>query len=141
MIRVGIDFHGVLDIYKNLFKTILPLIRKAGDLEIHIITGPPLIEAMSEVKSTGYVKGKHFDFLHTVVEYLDVTGHKIWQDDKGNWWAKDDDWWSTKANICKYYNIDFMLDDSEKYAPYFVGKTKFIHIDQLKRRIAKKKNV
>ena len=50
----------------------------------------------------------------------------MWYDEKGRPWASDEDWWASKAKICKLNLIDIMIDDSIRYMTCFENiSTKF----------------
>jgi len=123
-VRIGFDFHGVLEKYPNVFKPLIQLLDAIG-AEVCVVSGPTLDEIDGELTKYGYNDG--IASIHSVIDFLKQNNVKTWQDEKGTWWAADEDWWSSKAKMCKENDIDIMIDDSEKYAPYFDSvKTEFI---------------
>jgi hypothetical protein len=142
MKKIGFDVHGVLNPYDNQLESMLDsdwFIKglkgarsffvsfmqealkdiRSKDIEVWIISGPPSDEVLAELNDLGYVQGTHYDYLETVVDYLKLKNVKMWKDEKQTWWASDEDWWSAKAAMCGIYKIDVMVDDKERYQPYF----------------------
>ena len=119
MHRYGYDLHGSVDrvpmFYRDYFQALIE--EQLG--EIWIVSGPPAVQIEKELKDLGFEKGVNYTASMSIVDFLRARGCKMWQDDKGNWWASDEDWWSSKALICKDCQIDVMLDNNGKYAPYF----------------------
>ena len=52
----------------------------------------------------------------------------MWQDNKGTWWANDEDWWMSKGKICRDIGADVMIDDHIEFKEGFPDghPTKFI---------------
>lgn len=152
MRRFGFDLHGVLHptltqlhaIYDpewfvkgiygakkvslEVLRFNLVAFRKHG--EVWVISGPPKAEVEDELKILDYEKGVHYDHVRSVVDFLKSTGCEMWQDEKQTWWASDVDWWSAKARICAKYGIELMVDDQERYAPYFKETDTRFHLWQ-----------
>ena len=132
--KIGIDLHGVIESFPEVFKPLMILARKRG-CEIIVITGPPLVKAMVEVNAAGYASGVHFDRVISVVDWLKENGASMTEDDNGNWWTEDVLWWQSKSKICIQENIDVMIDDSPEYGEYFeFADTKFVLIEKPKDR-------
>lgn len=125
-IRIGLDLHGILDKYPELFKPLCKVAIEYG-IEVHVITGPPTEKALDELSRKGYIKTVHYTCVHSVVDYLKSSRTFMWQDGDGNWWASEKDWWSSKAEICRDFDISVMLDNSPEYEEYF-KKTKTVFI-------------
>ena len=115
---VGFDFHGVAEKHPNVFKPFMELLRAVG-AEVWIISGPSMQQLLMEATKAGYFAGVHFDNLVSVVDYLKNTGVEMWQNDRGSWEADDENWWSSKARLCKMHSVDILVDDSEQYYEYF----------------------
>lgn len=113
---IGIDIHGVLDTYTLQFKALIHRIKKSHNI-IYIITGPEENKASKELTRLGLLPVLDYDKIISVVDWLKAHLKKdeIWQDKNGNWWCDDVNWWCSKARICREYNVDIMIDDSEKY--------------------------
>jgi len=123
---IGIDLHGVIDSDIEWSKKVLDSLM--FDFGINIISGPPKIDTEKELNDYGLYKDVHFDAVFSIVDFLkEKSGVNMWTDDKGRWWASDEEWWSSKAEICEKHNVDIMIDDKERYRQYFKDKkTKFL---------------
>lgn len=129
-VRMAIDVHGVMDTDPDDLKLALEQAIKTGLYEVYVISGPPQAQVKAELDGLGYKHGIHYNYLYTIVDYLRYKGANMWQGEDGTWWASDEDWWSTKANICKELEIDFLVDNTDKYKPYFANiKTKFLQYE------------
>ena len=125
----GFDLHGVITTDPEGYKHIFKLLRSKGH-KIYIISGPSKIDLSKELHALGINRGLDYDRLLSVVDFLKEKGVKMWQNDKGSWWAGDIDWWSAKAQICKTYGVDYMFDDTHTYKQFFRGTgCKFVHIN------------
>ena len=147
--RLGFDLHGVLHptdeqlkewfpdmsifidgmegarrVIIDLFKRYLEALGETR--EVWIVSGPPRLEVMEELGLLGYRRGVHYKEIASVVDFLKNEEVHMWQDDKKTWWASSEDWWGAKAKICEKYNINVMVDDQERYGPYFTGATRFL---------------
>lgn len=114
---LGMDLHGVIDASPNRRKDAMKGLREASNMaiKIFIVSGPPKIDIEKELDSLGLERGVHYDDIVSVVDHLKSKNIEMWTDDKGTWWASDEDWWSSKGNICREYNIEVLIDDSEGY--------------------------
>jgi len=122
---LGIDLHGVIDDNIHYFKSMLESTIRYQD--IYIISGPPKIDIKRELDKHSLYQGLHFDRVFSVVDFLKGKNVKMWTDERGRWWASDEDWWSSKAEICEKYDVDVMIDDKKRYQQYFKDKkTKFL---------------
>ena len=96
-------------------------------LDICIISGPPKEDIKSELEKLKLHQGYHFHEIYSVVDHLKEKGVEMWQDERGRWWTHDEEWWKAKAEICKKYDVDIMVDDKEEWRPHFKDtKTKFL---------------
>lgn len=132
--KIAFDVHGVIDKYPNTIYPMIILLHKMGN-EICIISGPSkkLIQQDLE-KLDFYNKTRIGNWVEicSVVDFLKNTGVHTWEDKNGNVWADDQNWWDSKAKICKRDGIDYIIDDSEKYKSAFeLIDCKFIHISEL----------
>jgi len=126
---LGIDLHGVIDSDIKSFKPFLKDIRldEKYRVKIYIISGPPAADIEKELNKHGLFQGLHFNKVFSVVDFLKEKGVKMWTDERGRWWASEEDWWSSKAGICEKHGVDIMIDDKERYQQYFRHKkTKFL---------------
>jgi len=123
---IGIDFHGVIDDDIEWAKAVLEDLM-SSDFNIDIISGPPKADIEKELNKHGLYQGLHFDIIFSIVDFLQEENIKMWTDEKGRWWASEEDWWSSKAGICEKHGVDIMIDDKERYQQYFRHKkTKFL---------------
>jgi len=133
--KIAFDVHGVIDKYPEIICPMMALLRRMGN-NVCIVSGPSEILIKKDLE-----KMKFFDicpeftrwiYIHSVVDFLKKSGVKTWKDDKGDVWADDQSWWDSKAKICQKWEIDYIIDDSEKYQSAFdLIKCEFIHIDEL----------
>jgi hypothetical protein len=127
-LKIGVDLHGVIDTNPELFKALAQGLIQTGN-EIYIVSGPPMAHVEYELYQLGIEEDIHWTDLSTIVDYLHSTNTKIWQNEKGQWWASDEDWWSAKSKIAAMFDLDIMIDNMARYQPYFKGmKTRFILI-------------
>lgn len=123
---LGIDLHGVIDADPEVFKEFMKTVSTRNF--VYIISGPPTDQLKEELRHYGISQSvPHYARIFSVVDYLKSKKIPMWQDENGRWWASEKDWWSSKAGICKEWNVDIMIDDKELYAPYFSSiKTHFL---------------
>ena len=124
--KIGIDLHGTINSYPEHFENILEKMMN-DNMTVVIISGPPTKEIERELKELSIYQGKHYHLILSVVDFLKRQNVKMWQDENGNWWCSEEDWWKSKARICLMYDIDYLIDDQLKYAEHFKEhhKTKF----------------
>jgi hypothetical protein len=118
MIKLGIDLHGVIDSDVYKFKNYLLASRDIGTI-VYIISGPHVEFIKKELSEYRIWDDQHYNEVFSVVDHLREMGVPMWEDSKGRPWASEEDWWKSKAEICEMHEIDIMIDDSEKYQPYF----------------------
>jgi hypothetical protein len=134
--RIAFDVHGVIDKYPKIIYPLIRFSQKMGN-KICIVSGPELSIIKEDLEKIKFFdKGLELDNwtlrIYSVVDFLKKTGVKTWEDDKGDVWADDQSWWDSKAKICQKWEIDYMIDDSEKYRSAFdLTNCTFIHIDEL----------
>lgn len=116
--KIGVDLHGVLDRCPEDMKIVLASFM-AMKAEVYVVSGPPTNQIINELEKLGFVRFVHYTGTLSVVDYLRNSGVQMWRDENDNWWADDENWWDSKAAICKQVSIDFMIDDSDRYAPAF----------------------
>ena len=134
--KIAFDVHGVIDTYPKIIYPMIRLLRKMEN-EICIVSGPEIFIIKEDLEKMKFFEmGLELDKwtlnIYSVVGFLKESGVKTWKDDKGNVWADDQSWWDSKAKICQKNEIDFMIDDSEKYESAFdLINCEFIHINEL----------
>jgi hypothetical protein len=121
------DLHGTIDERPEDYKTLFKEIREEGN-KVWIISGPPTPQVIEELKNLGLEHGIHYDEAIGVVSHLLHKKHtptKIAED--GSYFFEEEAWWSSKADICRDYNISSLVDNEIKYASYFLNHpTSFI---------------
>lgn len=117
--RIGLDYHGVLDKYPKFFKLFIEAM-KAKEQLIYIITGAPLADFIQDP----LVRGITYDYFYSITDdFLSASlPHEI--NSAGCATFESILWNSAKAIYCDKNGIDIMIDDSEIYGKYF--KTPYI---------------
>lgn len=118
--RIGIDFHGVINKKPELFAALSQALVAAGH-EIHIITGPRRDKVESHLKQFN-IAYTHF---FSIVEFEESKGTEILWNSDGDPFMDMGIWNRAKAEYCKRQNIDLHIDDSAEYGEYFM--TPFAH--------------
>ena len=122
--RLGLDFHGIVDKYPELFGTLSRIVMASGG-QVYIVTGhraTPEFALSLEQLDIEYTE------ILSVIDFNQRHGVEVKYDENGNPWINEEIWNSTKADLCKRYNIDLHIDDSEVYGKFFTGKTKYLLI-------------
>ena len=130
-LKVGIDFHGVIDTFPEKFKQLAYALVKDG-AEVHIITGAKRNCSIEEGLARAGIRFTHY---FSIVEYLEANGEYIeWRD--GLPYADEDKWNSAKSEYCESLGIDFMIDDSPIYLKTFHDiDTTYLHVISQERKI------
>lgn len=123
--KFGLDLHGIIDRYPEIFSVLSKALVQAGH-EIHIITGPswtPELEA--EILGYGIVWTHHC----SIIDYRASQGTPVSFDIEGRGWMDTEVWDRTKAEYCAEVGIDMHIDDSEVYGKYFT--TPYLKMEKL----------
>jgi len=124
--KLSIDIHGVCDSAPEFFALISKLIIDSGG-EIHILTGRRVSDgAIDEIKELG-ISYTHF---FSIADHHEIIGTKMRNDEKGRPWMDDETWDRTKGDYCKLHQIDFCIDDTERYGKYFETPFAFMKINK-----------
>jgi copper homeostasis protein CutC len=122
--KIALDIHGICDTSPEFFKELSRLFVEAGH-ELHILTGRRVSDgAMEEIEELG-IRHTHF---FSIADYHAEVGTKMWEDKNGNPWLDDETWDRTKGDYCKRNEIDFCIDDTERYGDYFSTPFGFMKI-------------
>lgn len=114
-LKIGLDIHGICDANPEYFSELTRLFVGAGH-EVHLITGRRVCDgAIEEIEGLGLSYTHFFSIADHHVE----IGTKVWEDDDGNPWLEGEIWDRTKGEYCKKHEIDFHIDDTERYGDYF----------------------
>ncbi len=123
-LKIGIDFHGVIDTFPDKFKQLAYALVKDG-AEVHVVTGQQNNEEMEAALSRAGIRYTHY---FSIIDHLIERGVPVeWID--GQPFANKDQWDSAKAEYCEAQDIDFMIDDSPVYREAFnrIGTT-YLHL-------------
>jgi len=114
-IKVGLDLHGVIDTYPELFSQISKSLVKAGH-EVHVITG-----SMWREKIERQLKEFDIEYTHhfSISDYLIESGEPVKFTSPDNPWFDGLKWDEAKGKYCKRENIILHIDDSRVYGKYF----------------------
>lgn len=114
-LKIGLDIHGVCDANPDFFVELSRMLISAGH-EVHVLTGKRVSDgALQELKEIG-ISYTHF---FSISDYHTESGTIMNYDDIGNPWMDDEIWDRTKGDYCKRNEIDFCIDDTERYGKYF----------------------
>jgi hypothetical protein len=115
-VKIGLDFHGVIDAMPEFFAFFTSAIIKAGG-EIHILTGG-LTNDDKKILDQYKIKYTHF---FSITDYHNEKGtptsgiHPKY----GFPMISDEEWDKTKADYCRREGIDLHIDDTTAYNDYF----------------------
>ena len=121
-IKVGFDFHGVIDASPWCFSDLSRQIQEAGG-EVHVLTGTKDTEELRKAL-TSY--GIAYTHVFSILSYHESVGTKTWQDERGTWMDKET-WDKSKAEYCKRMGIQVHIDDSDTYGKYFDHETTYVY--------------
>ncbi len=121
-LKIGLDYHGVIDCKLSYFADFCALARHRGHL-IYIITGGP----MFKVRQLLTKQGIEYDFIFAISDYCQALG-EIEQDLSGDLVVPEHCWNKAKADFCRRNHINFHIDDSKEYLRWF--STPFCLYDQ-----------
>jgi len=110
----GFDIHGVLDSNPTAFAPMLEALNKAGH-EVHIITGGAKEDVIEFLEKYNF----HYSHFFSIVDHHRARGSNITKNENGNWKMDSELWDMTKADYCRIWSIDFMIDDTPRYANHF----------------------
>lgn len=117
--KIGVDFHGVLDTPpphdQDFWKKFTKAIVDSGN-ELHIITGTELTNNFLQLL-------KEMDISYTnifsVSSFLIENGVKVEWRDNDNPYFNDLDWNKAKGEYCEKEKISLHFDDSDLYGEFF----------------------
>jgi len=123
--KIGLDYHGVIKSYPNLFRMITNGFN-INDIEVHIITGC----RKKDVEQFLQDHDIYYTHFYSITD--EFLKHKIPYkiDENGNYFFREELWNTAKSLYCASHNIDIMIDDSEVYGQYFV--TPYILFKEIK---------
>ncbi len=113
-LKIGLDFHGVINTRPSYFKDFTEYAEAAGH-QIYVITGGPAKAIESFLKAWGI----KYTGLFTILDYYAAEGKVTYFPD-GHFKIPDELWDTAKAKYCRQHKIDIQIDDSEVYGRAFV---------------------
>ena len=116
--KLGLDFHGVIDKYPFLAIELSNYItlKKLG--EVHIITGVPYSEE-KEAELLNLNMGRKWWTNYFSIEDSLIEKEADFEIINGSKYFKSELWNSEKAIYCQDNGIDLHIDDSEEYLEHF----------------------
>jgi hypothetical protein len=122
--NIGLDIHGVIDKYPEMFAKLSMRWREKGH-RVYIITGEPAETARPTVDDAGV----QYDGFFSIVDYhIQNETPSLRQDDKGHYWVDRQEWLSTKGVIAKEVGLDVHFDDQLEYFEYFPKECTLIYV-------------
>ena len=109
--KLGLDFHGVIDKEAPTFSVLTKLLVENGH-EVHEENTPSLRNKLEAI-------GIRYTHLFSISSHHRSIGTKMWRDGKDTPWMDQQTWDVTKAEYCKKNKIDLHIDDSEIYGKWF----------------------
>ena len=125
-LKIGLDYHGVIDNNVIYFSKFCDYAQKNG-CKIFIITGGPGILIKDKLKNYNIA----YDFVFAISDYYQALNIII-QQDNGSLSIPENMWNSGKADFCYRNKIDIHIDDSTKYFKDFV--TPYCYYDKKKNK-------
>ena len=111
--KIGVDFHGVININPDFFKEFNDFALSQGH-EIHIISGGPR-DTIEKFLALHKIK---YTVLWCIFDYFDAKNEVEFLPD-GSFHVDDVAWDSAKGEYCRRNGICVHVDDSRIYGKYF----------------------
>jgi hypothetical protein len=122
--KLGLDIHGVIDTKPWMFSRLSKSVIGTGG-EVHIITGAHMTEELkTKLKDEYEMSWTH---LFSIADHHKSIGTEMRYKKSNNPWMDKDLWDRTKGDYCHEQGIMLHIDDTERYAKYFL--TPFILVD------------
>lgn len=125
-IRIGLDFHGVVDKYPEYFKDFTHKAKEKG-IEIYIITGGPERVVAEYLRNYGIC----YKEIFAILDFYDAQG-QVEYFPNGEFKVPADLWNTAKGEYCARHKIDIHIDDSHEYADWFSTPFCFYDADNKK---------
>jgi hypothetical protein len=120
--KIGIDLHGVIDIYPQLFSRLSKAWVKKGH-QVHIITGKSYAESKKEVQAHQIV----FTHFFSIFDYHQAKGTPM-EKRKTGWWMDQTLWDQSKGEYCTQEGIHVHFDNDLHYAKWFPSHCTFVWV-------------
>ena len=120
--RIGLDIHGVIDKYPELFRKLSKEWVAQGHL-VHIITGQEWENAKLTVDDAGI----NYTHQFSIVDHHRELGTLMYKrSDKNGWWMESGLWVRSKGDYATSVGLDLHFDDNIEYAKYFPKSCTYI---------------
>ena len=127
-LKIGLDVHGVIDLYPKHFAWLSGQWKKAGH-EVYILTGQEWEETEELCKNIKY--SHHF----SIVDLHKELGTKMWRgvgkDGKEGWWMEDGAWEVSKGAYARNVGLDIHFDDTVAYFKWFPEDCTCIYVPKV----------
>lgn len=136
-----IDFHGVIDAYPEKIKNLMISLFNNPNDNVYICTGESRDDVIVKIEELDFTKidehGFRIRLYKDIISISDILERRLHPDEieydfNGNMWVDDSIWWKMKGEICKKYNIDVMIDDSEEYFAHVPKNVLKLHVKSFK---------
>jgi len=108
--KVGLDIHGCIDVYPDIFSKFSKSLVDKGH-EVHIITGREWKHAEQEVKDLNISYTHHY----SIVDHHRVQNTEMWTNANGGWMMAADKWNRSKGDYIWTNRIDVHFDNDNEY--------------------------
>ncbi len=112
-LKIGIDYHGVINKEPLFFKELIALALKSG----HQIT---VLSGGSEKDVKKYLDEHNITYsqIFSLLDYFTKRNLVTFYED-GSFYVENEIWNKAKANYCSQNGVDLHIDDSMLYGSYF----------------------
>lgn len=108
--KIGLDFHGVIDSHPEFFAELSRLFGEVGH-EVHIITGGRSFDIIPQLKKLNI----YYTHLFSITDYLVDQGLEYYERPNGDFMFDPKIWDKTKGEYCRKNNINIHFDDTDHY--------------------------
>lgn len=121
-LKIGLDYHGLIDINAIYFSNFCSEAKLRGHL-VYIITGGPKVL----VENLLFQNNIEHDFVYAISDYYQALGI-VEQTPNGNICIPTSLWNRAKAKFCRENDISIHIDDDKQYLQWF--STLYAHYDK-----------
>ena len=125
--KIGLDIHGCIDKYPELFSKLSgECILKKG-FEIHIITGQEWQNAKPIVERLDI----RYTYHYSIVDHHRKIGTPMYKrTDKDGYWMDRELWVKSKGDYATSVGLDLHFDDSTEYGKYFPDNCTYVLVKE-----------
>jgi len=120
-LKVGFDFHGVLDTHDKLAQLTHILFNNGH--EVYVLTGarnnPDLAKRLDSL-------GVYYSYVFSIPDYLEQQGHQPSTTERQPY--PTELWDHAKAEYAQRVGLDFVIDDSNSYGRYFPKNIPYLQV-------------